>query len=114
MPWIAEKHSEAARLCTVVYIASLPIFMRSGFSREMLRRNVGVVVVGFPAVKLTEARSRFCISAAHTKEQLDKVLEAIDDVDSLLGLRFARMSPPRATEQDPDFYASYLVVIQPA
>ncbi|KAL0983682.1 hypothetical protein UPYG_G00131300 [Umbra pygmaea] len=44
------------------------------FSRAMLKRKVGVVVVGFPATPITEARARFCISAAHTKEMLDKVL----------------------------------------
>ncbi|KHJ46486.1 aminotransferase, class I/II [Trichuris suis] len=43
------------------------------FSREMLKRRVGVVVVGFPATPITLGRARFCISAAHTKEQLDQV-----------------------------------------
>lgn len=39
----------------------------------MLKRNIGVVVVGFPATPIIESRVRFCISAAHTKEILDKV-----------------------------------------
>lgn len=43
------------------------------FSRELLKRNVGVVVVGFPATPLTLARARFCVSASHTKELLDQV-----------------------------------------
>uniref|UniRef100_A0A8C7IYD3 Serine palmitoyltransferase, long chain base subunit 3 n=1 Tax=Oncorhynchus kisutch TaxID=8019 RepID=A0A8C7IYD3_ONCKI len=37
------------------------------FSRAMLKRKIGVVVVGFPATPITEARARFCLSAAHTK-----------------------------------------------
>ena len=32
-----------------------------------------MVVVGFPATPLAEARARFCISATHTREMLDKV-----------------------------------------
>ncbi|CAI4223200.1 unnamed protein product [Auanema sp. JU1783] len=44
------------------------------FGRGMLERGVGVVVVSYPATEMTEARIRFCISAAHTKDQLDKVL----------------------------------------
>ena len=31
------------------------------------------MVVGFPATPIIEARARFCLSAAHTKEMLDKV-----------------------------------------
>lgn len=32
---------------------------------------------------MTESRCRFCISAAHTKEQLDYVLEQIDELGNL-------------------------------
>lgn len=39
----------------------------------MLKRDVGVVVVGFPATPIIESRARFCLSAAHTKEILDTV-----------------------------------------
>ncbi|CAB1331303.1 unnamed protein product, partial [Coregonus sp. 'balchen'] len=39
----------------------------------MLKRNIGVVVVGFPATPIIESRARFCISAAHTKDMLDTV-----------------------------------------
>ncbi|XP_064871712.1 serine palmitoyltransferase 2-like [Oncorhynchus nerka] len=42
------------------------------FSRAMLKRKIGVVVVGFPATPITEARARFCLSAAHTKAMLDQ------------------------------------------
>ena len=43
------------------------------FNREMLRRGIAVVTVGFPATKLLEARVRFCLSAAHTRPMLDAV-----------------------------------------
>ena len=39
----------------------------------MLKRGVGVVVVGFPATPIIESRSRFCLSAAHTPEMLNQV-----------------------------------------
>jgi serine palmitoyltransferase len=45
------------------------------FNREMLRRGIAVVTVGFPATKLLDARVRFCISAAHTRDMLDTVSE---------------------------------------
>lgn len=45
------------------------------FNREMLRRGIAVVTVGFPATKLLDARVRFCISAAHTRPMLDTVSE---------------------------------------
>ncbi|XP_063039746.1 serine palmitoyltransferase 2 [Engraulis encrasicolus] len=60
------------------------------FSREMLKRNIGVVVVGFPATPIIESRARFCISAAHTKDMLDKALEKISEVGDLLQLKYSR------------------------
>lgn len=49
------------------------MFCCSAFSREMLKRNVAVVIAGFPATSLIEARARICLSASHTREMLDKV-----------------------------------------
>lgn len=46
------------------------------FNREMLKRGIAVVTVGFPATKLLEARVRFCISAAHTRQMLDTVCKS--------------------------------------
>lgn len=46
-------------------------------SRELLERGVASVSVGFPATRITESRSRFCVSASHTKEMLDKVNKII-------------------------------------
>uniref|UniRef100_A0A0E9XF50 Aminotransferase class I/classII large domain-containing protein n=1 Tax=Anguilla anguilla TaxID=7936 RepID=A0A0E9XF50_ANGAN len=56
----------------------------NAFGREMLKRNIGVVVVGFPATPIIESRARFCISAAHTKEMLDMALSVISEVGDLL------------------------------
>jgi len=43
------------------------------FNRLMLEMGVAVVSVGFPATSLIGGRVRFCVSAAHTREMLDKV-----------------------------------------
>ncbi|XP_064178502.1 serine palmitoyltransferase 2-like [Anguilla rostrata] len=60
------------------------------FGREMLKRNIGVVVVGFPATPIIESRARFCISAAHTKEMLDMALSVISEVGDLLHVKYSR------------------------
>ncbi|KAK0130778.1 Serine palmitoyltransferase 3 [Merluccius polli] len=60
------------------------------FSRAMLQRKIGVVVVGFPATPITEARARFCVSAAHTRAMLDKVLHHLNEVGDDLCLKFSR------------------------
>jgi len=44
------------------------------FSRKCLENNVAVVVVGYPATPLNFSRVRFCISAAHTIQDLDFAL----------------------------------------
>jgi len=60
------------------------------FSRECLKRGLAVVVVGFPAVPILMSRARFCISAAHKREDLDRALNEIDKVADILKLRYAR------------------------
>ncbi|KAK5623437.1 Serine palmitoyltransferase 2 [Crenichthys baileyi] len=64
------------------------------FGREMLKRNIGTVVVGFPATPIIESRARFCVSAAHTREMLDTALEAISEVGDLLQLKYSRREQP--------------------
>ncbi|KAL7789132.1 serine palmitoyl transferase subunit [Trichoderma ceciliae] len=59
------------------------------FSREMLKRKISVVVVGYPATPLISSRARFCISAAHNKDDLDRMLIACDEVADLLQLKIS-------------------------
>jgi serine palmitoyltransferase len=59
------------------------------FSHEMLLRKISVVVVGYPATPLVTSRARFCVSAAHTKEDLDRMLEACDAVGDVLQLKLS-------------------------
>jgi len=60
----------------------------AAFSRECLKRGLAVVVVGFPAVPILMSRARFCISAGHTREQLDDALKQIEEVADVLRLRY--------------------------
>jgi len=62
----------------------------AAFSRECLKRGLAVVVVGFPAVPILMSRARFCISAGHTRQDLDRALEEIDEVVDILKLRYDR------------------------
>jgi len=62
----------------------------AAFSRECLKRGLAVVVVGFPAVPILLSRARFCISAGHTREDLDRALVEIDEIADILKLRYAR------------------------
>jgi len=59
------------------------------FSHEMLRRKISVVVVGYPATPLVSSRARFCVSAAHTKDDLDRMLAACDEVGEALQLKYS-------------------------
>jgi serine palmitoyltransferase len=72
----------------------LPVMLYSpgkmgAFSHEMLKRQISVVVVGYPATPLISSRARFCISAAHNKDDLDRLLAACDEVGDLLQLKFS-------------------------
>ncbi|KAI0145654.1 serine palmitoyltransferase 2 [Hypoxylon sp. NC0597] len=61
----------------------------SAFSHEMLKRNISVVVVGYPATPLISSRARFCVSAAHNKDDMDRLLAACDEVGDILQLKFS-------------------------
>ncbi|KAK9541758.1 hypothetical protein VZT92_001779 [Zoarces viviparus] len=61
------------------------------FCREMLERKIAVVVVGFPATPITEARARFCLSAVHTRAMLNQVLHHMNEVGDNLCLKFSRL-----------------------
>lgn len=60
----------------------------AAFSRECFKENLAVVVVGFPATPLLHSRARFCVSAGHTREELDRALEIIDRVTDKLKLKY--------------------------
>ena len=60
----------------------------AAFSRECFKRGVAVVVVGFPATDLVGSRARFCLSAAHSRADLDEALEVVREVSSRCAVRY--------------------------
>lgn len=61
------------------------------FSRLMRTRAtpIVVVVVAYPATPLVTSRVRFCMSASHTKEDIDTLLAACDEIGDILDLKQA-------------------------
>lgn len=59
------------------------------FHRMMKDREVPiiVVVVAYPATPLITTRVRFCVSAAHTKEDIDCILRACDEIGDVMDLK---------------------------
>ncbi|KAF3509837.1 hypothetical protein F2Q69_00005459 [Brassica cretica] len=69
------------------------------FSRECLRENVAIAVVGFPATPLMLGRARICISASHSKQDLIKALEVISKVGDLTGIKYFPAAPKKQEEE---------------
>jgi|UniRef100_A0A7S0KN70 serine palmitoyltransferase len=63
------------------------------FSRLAFNRGLAVVVVGSPATPVTLPRVRFCISAAHKREDLENALHVISDIADELSLKFKQYPP---------------------
>lgn len=59
-------------------------------SHELRKRGIAIVTVAYPAVEMYEARIRFCISAAHTKEDLKHVIKEIHHVAKIAGVRYEK------------------------
>ncbi|WVR03753.1 hypothetical protein IAU60_000748 [Kwoniella sp. DSM 27419] len=68
------------------------------FSQMMLDRigadktPIVVVVVAYPATPLITSRVRFCLSASHTKHDIDLILRAADEVGDVLGLKYGKQT----------------------
>ncbi|KAI9286473.1 pyridoxal phosphate-dependent transferase [Umbelopsis sp. AD052] len=60
------------------------------FSRELLQRKIAICVVGYPATPIITARARFCVSASHTRKDLDYALEHISEIGDTLMLKVSR------------------------
>lgn len=68
------------------------------FSRECLKRNIAVCIVGYPATPILETRARFCISAAHSREVLEEALKVIDEVGDLAVIKYKINSIQKQTD----------------
>jgi len=67
----------------MVYSATIVVEM----IRAAMKQNVALVGAGYPATPLLEARVRFCVSSAHTKEMLDRVVDVVDDIGTRLHVK---------------------------
>ena len=56
------------------------------FSRRLLANDVFAMAIGFPTVAQGKARIRLMLSAAHSREDLDRGLEALETVGKELGV----------------------------
>ncbi|RHZ44235.1 hypothetical protein Glove_750g30 [Diversispora epigaea] len=69
------------------------------FSRECLKRNMAVVVVAYPATPMISSRARFCISAAHTRQDLDEILKTCNEIGDILQLKLSN-NPKKLTIEE--------------
>lgn len=69
---------------TPVMLGEAPLAQQ--FSRELFDADVFAMAIGFPTVPRGKARIRVMISAAHSKADLDKGLQAFCDVGKKLGV----------------------------
>ncbi|EPE07331.1 serine palmitoyltransferase 2 [Ophiostoma piceae UAMH 11346] len=83
--FIVYGHDDSPIIPVVLYSPG----KMSAFSREMLKRKISVVIVGYPATPLISSRARFCVSSSHTKEDMDRLLIACDEVGDILQIKFS-------------------------
>jgi len=67
-------------------------FKFAKLSRELMKHNIAVVVVGYPATPVLLGRARFCMSSAHTIEQLERAIVQITKVGKSIHVDYANHS----------------------
>jgi serine palmitoyltransferase len=83
--FITYGHSSSPIVPLLIFNpGKLPLFHRMMKDRET---PILVVVVAYPATPLVSGRVRFCLSASHTKEDVDVVLKACDEVGDALDIK---------------------------
>ena len=66
------------------------------FSRLAFNRKLAVVVVGAPATPVNYPRVRFCVSAAHSREDLADALVALGEIADELQIKFKHFPPAKS------------------
>lgn len=61
-------------------------------------------MVGFPAVGIFESRLRICISASHSKKELDYTLNAIKEISQEIKLNYAKNPTQKISKEVNNFY----------
>jgi len=69
---------------TPIMLGEAPLAQQ--FSRELFSEGVFAMAIGYPTVPKGKARIRVMLSAAHTREDLDRGLEAFARVGKRLGV----------------------------
>lgn len=72
----------------VVPVLTCEIGKMAAFQRLALKYGLAVVVVGFPATPVTENRIRFCLSAAHSTEDLNRAIDIIDRIGDEIYIKY--------------------------
>lgn len=85
MGFIVYGHDDSPVVPLLVYMPAKVL----AFMRESTRQGLAAIGVAFPACHLLKSRVRFCISAAHTKEMLEKTLQSLDVIGDKLQLKYS-------------------------
>ena len=89
--YFREKMESAGFTCAGADHAIIPVMLgdakvASEMAKRLLAEGIYVIGFSFPVVPKDQARIRTQISAAHTKEQLDKAIEAFTRIGKALGV----------------------------
>ncbi|CCW68817.1 unnamed protein product [Phytomonas sp. Hart1] len=74
-------------------------------SMRFRERGVAIVIVGYPATSLLEGRIRFCISASHTREDLQYTLDVLEDLSQYIYMDFEKSNFFMARKKKKDLIA---------
>ena len=64
------------------------LFFNRCLIAELLKTGVATTGAAFPVTSLLGIRARFCLSASHTDDMIDKTISALLKIGTRIGIRF--------------------------
>lgn len=75
----------------VVPLMSFFVSKTAALYRRLKEFGIATAVIAYPATPLNAARARFCLSASHSKQQLDYVLDTLDRLGDELEIKYSQL-----------------------
>jgi serine palmitoyltransferase len=83
----------------IIPVMTYSLTKTASLAHRCIERNIAVVVAGYPATPLLLCRARFCMSAAHSLDDLEWALQELVQIGDDVLIRDSELNPASLPKQ---------------